>query len=558
MYHRSITGRLALVGLLFFSATGFIGQSYTRGTLDYASANCVGFPTNCEGGSGGGGASPSISRLQPGGTWAEDTTEGQYGPQALILHIEETTNGIRLELTDIFANKILHWVELEQNRPRVYQNKIQQIGVDFVTHETLNLTIPSGEKLKFNRTKGALREQSLMGPLEESSFTYVPKFARACTTNANVPVNRQDLIKALRPSRYTRMVHASESIRATSTQKLPIQFSDGWVYSGGWLSDSSQLILLDSYRDRVLIYSKSGLLLEARKLPHSLTSSRVWSSNDGSLSVASFLEISNLDPSRFDGMANIKFLRSAEQSPSAFVQWAWLEEGSLAFGDVTRGDTWSTGLFWLDPKRLDAPQQIIPFDQDSIQRLYYFTGIQYLASAGDKAYFLIPSDIPSIFEVRLDLDHKPTIEELRLPLLGTYSTELLDSALIGGDAKEVFRAMELSHIPSGIFAWDNRVYLLERWPNQKKGTTEWSLRSIDFTNRTVGGQMVLPTTAAHLVVIPGTEHWAFIEKGPVVELGTQSVNGMLMIPSDAIQELGSGTTVEPIRIIGGKSMAVGR
>ena len=75
---------------------------------------------------------------------------------------------------------------------------------------------------------------------------------------------------------------------------------------------------------------------------------------------------------------------------------------------------------------------------------------------------------------------------------------------------ECARRFEAASMAAGLYAEGDRLYLLTRRP--AGDATAWSLHRIDATRDTLEATIPLPTTAPHLVVVPGPREWAFVEQ----------------------------------------------
>ena len=93
-----------------------------------------------------------------------------------------------------------------------------------------------------------------------------------------------------------------------------------------------------------------------------------------------------------------------------------------------------------------------------------------------------------------------------------------------------------------LLAWEEDLYLLARRPGPER--TEWLLSRIDPRTEVVVGTVRLPSSSRHLVAVPGPKAWALIEKGPVTGFGDQRIEGLRMVPAEAVRAIGSRTLEE--------------
>lgn len=161
---------------------------------------------------------------------------------------------------------------------------------------------------------------------------------------------------------------------------------------------------------------------------------------------------------------------------------------------------------------------------------FYQLNFPYIAGINDTAYFVRFDTIsPEIAAYGKQSDGPVTLKpKISAPVhLARYYYPT--------DFEAVMKSVEDSAMPAGLYAWDNWLYLLSRRPGRDGETTVWTLRKINPRNGQDRFSWTLPTTANHLVVVPGKRQWAFVEKGPVRvlrEAGEQIVQenkGVLLI-----------------------------
>lgn len=93
----------------------------------------------------------------------------------------------------------------------------------------------------------------------------------------------------------------------------------------------------------------------------------------------------------------------------------------------------------------------------------------------------------------------------------------------------VMREIELAAMPTGLYHRGQWLYLLHREP-LAGGGTDWSLTRIDPATGEAAGTMRISSQANHLMVVPGPERWALIEKGPVRSFGYQELRRIVWLP----------------------------
>ena len=100
------------------------------------------------------------------------------------------------------------------------------------------------------------------------------------------------------------------------------------------------------------------------------------------------------------------------------------------------------------------------------------------------------------------------------------------------------KALERATVPVALYGRSSALYLLTRRPRTEGGTL-WQLHRIDPERDVLRYSVELPTTAAEVVLAPGPEWWAVLEKESVVRPGEQEIPSMLLIPSPWIEDAAS-------------------
>jgi hypothetical protein len=88
---------------------------------------------------------------------------------------------------------------------------------------------------------------------------------------------------------------------------------------------------------------------------------------------------------------------------------------------------------------------------------------------------------------------------------------------------------------STVILWESRLFLVEL---EQIGSTitsyQWVLKELDRHTGEVKGARILPAKSRHLMVIPGSDRWAIVEKGIVTSFNAQLIEGIWEIPSGLI------------------------
>lgn len=207
--------------------------------------------------------------------------------------------------------------------------------------------------------------------------------------------------------------------------------------------------------------------------------------------------------------------------------WAASADTILAFADVEERSHWKSAWVRLP---LDSPGEYEVLREApirSLERNLYSLGMSYMTVLDGTTYFL--AEASGQFQL-FQTARGPARSEVRA-LPGVLSLEPL-LLPFGANADAVvarYKALERSAAPAGLYSHNRKLYLLTRQP-AAEGTT-WRLHRM---SPKTGGQIsarILPTHAPHLVVIPGHQRWAIVEKGGVLAPGRQEVLSILLVPA---------------------------
>lgn len=191
------------------------------------------------------------------------------------------------------------------------------------------------------------------------------------------------------------------------------------------------------------------------------------------------------------------------------------------------------GFFRLN---LDAPSDatlIKDFPRDSPVHIWYRLGNQYLASLHGVDYGLWVDD-DKMHLVRYDEDAQSLVDVGGLPPELVVPPKLPEFQTTA-DYEEVMAAVEKKTMPTSLFSWDEHLYLVWR-SRDLQGNRDWWLSEIDPEQGKLVSTTRLPSSANHLLLIPGPKEWALIEKGPVVGFGHQATGKVKLIPVDNFRQ----------------------
>jgi hypothetical protein len=342
-------------------------------------------------------------------------------------------------------------------------------------------------------------------------------------------------VAALWPTAAAQQAGAEKCIRRELAQPPK------WTVSGAWKGDS-QLVFVDALADLLVTYDLDGRRLPATPAARAYQPSLIQAapggflleSRDGRMAWLDHdLELSGtpgVDLMAVDGLNGHKI--------RAVFAWALSGDEIVMFGDVENPQQVRGSAFLRVPlERPETFQILVDIDGNHPDRNYYRLGLSMLAATREGMYFLaMDRDQPEVGVVTRF--NKAPLRRLPLPVPGLPPSTSGKIPWRAGDLPtQHFAHIEMSSGPVGLYAssTEDAVYVLHRAPAARTQGTKWSLSRFDVSTGTVERTATLPTSANHLVVVPGARYWAFLEKGPVVGLGVQEITHLLLIPTGWIE-----------------------
>jgi hypothetical protein len=165
-----------------------------------------------------------------------------------------------------------------------------------------------------------------------------------------------------------------------------------------------------------------------------------------------------------------------------------------------------------DPNSLPCPASC---DPGTVLRAFNrLGGYDYIAALGKTAFILRMDDLRIYRQVGDDNKLEPlavNFAEVTQP--GVERPPSLPRLLTKQDYTDAMARLELSTMPTGLYAWGDSLFVTTRIYDGKG--THWTITKIDPNTKKILGTASIPTAANHLTIAPGPERWAFIEKGPV-------------------------------------------
>ena len=323
-----------------------------------------------------------------------------------------------------------------------------------------------------------------------------------------------------------------------------------WIYDGAWVAPD-ELVLVDALGDRLLAFDRGG-----------------WFRGEGLPWLRSALDEESYYPNRLATGGETLFVGLAgalvvEIEGRSVTKTHRLLEVGAAGRELTGVYGWTAGhedlvvLGALGEGGRRGPLRLFAMSRDGSAVVW--TGPPIPGSEGLKSWYSLGDARlarigRSVFLLTYDSQTGRTeivrgeVGKEGLVALGAWPEEIprhLPRPL-GYDTVEGFVEMNVlvasAPGPVALLAWEGDLYLLARRPGPER--TEWLLSRIDPRTEVVVGTVRLPSTSRHLVAVPGSKAWALLEKGPVTGFGDQRIEGLRLVPAEAVRAIGSRTPEE--------------
>jgi hypothetical protein len=310
-----------------------------------------------------------------------------------------------------------------------------------------------------------------------------------------------------------------------------------WISSATWLDNSSQLLIVDPFRNKLISYDSGG---DSQIMPAPTLSSsekflpaRIAKTEGGFL-----LEMADGNLVSLDGRLRVVRENSLMQKGvtgehvGSLYQWTVAGDKIVGFGTLTKtGQDFDLGFLRTPFQGAGKVEMLKPFENGD----FYLIGYSYLATLGDDVYFVLMDKHPAIYRVS---PRSPNVEKLKsFPDEYRVLPDFRSPPARGPkSAPARFVELETFSMPAGLYAQNGMLYLLTRKP-EGPTRTAWWLYKIDPSRDVILGGTKLPTSANHLLVVPTEESWFAIERGRVEEGQRQQIRSMVVIPSAAINSL---------------------
>lgn len=324
--------------------------------------------------------------------------------------------------------------------------------------------------------------------------------------------------------------------------RVQVNIPDAWITAGAWTKDG-QLLLLDSIRGELLRIEGSGHLTRADLSRDNLYARDMRETEGGLLLKLHDGRFVVLNPrGQLERVLDRVISPEGKEGVQGIFNWTPFAGSILAFGDIQMPDrTWKSG--WVNIPFDDSPafEMVRSTSVESPERKLYLLGNSYIAADNEAGYILsYNGPQPQLLKISRkggELNQK----ELPWP----PSAEALLQDKWPDDVVKRYGVLERHVVPAGLYVQDQSLYLLIRRPAPTPGDTEWELLRLDRNSGIELNRVHIPTKAKHLLVIPGKERWAFVEKGSVLSIGEQKVEGLLTIPTAWIKQDRSSEKITP-------------
>jgi tetratricopeptide (TPR) repeat protein len=374
-------------------------------------------------------------------------------------------------------------------------------------------------------------------------------------------VYREERTSAFRLARSTRIVEAesspavrglrqarpSETVphREKSSWEAELMPPPAWINDGAWLGSAS-FVVVDVLRNALLRYGIDGRLRSAtenfagngtqKRLPKRVRTSAagllvlelganhtlVWLDQDG-------------EPVRETELVN---RQGQEGKLAGVLDWTIVGEDTiLVVGNILHSDgTWVSALIRTSfaSKSFEVVKKWSAEDPSGV---YYRLGQPYLATLGEKAYFLEIGEMLTLYEVSATAKVSSLRRIASVPGgITRIAKQGLARFQTPTGAADLYSLIEGLDVPAGLYAEDGLLFLLRRPDSVNSGDHSWRLEEIEPRLGALRRTITLPVSAHHLTVIPGAAQWALIQRGIVERIGKQSISSAVFIPPPSSTE----------------------
>ena len=294
-----------------------------------------------------------------------------------------------------------------------------------------------------------------------------------------------------------------------------------WVTDAAWTDGGQILAIVDRNAGRILRFDERGSSLGQLRRPGpgatALNEPLGIEGTDDGMVVQDSLD-------RFLWIADGRVERSVDFSGRTAVLEFLAEPNGLVIFGTWMGSPPVQGFLRLRIEPPGLAEVLLPVSGTSPSRRAYALHRPVLARTGDGVYALTFDGRGSGI-VRLPgrarLDSFPEAFEEPPTLPEGAGPEML---------VPLYASVETSRMPIHLLGFGERLYLTTREP-RTSGGTRWQVHRIDPAADRLEASIELPTSAAHLRVVPGPKAWALLEYGRVAAMGSRPLERLVLLPA---------------------------
>lgn len=326
-------------------------------------------------------------------------------------------------------------------------------------------------------------------------------------------------------------------------QRVQIESPPEWVSDLLWVPEISKILITDTELGELRTYDPSGAMAD-RFAWGAETPGFVERFGTDYLALRGRADLTWLDD-RFANPRDFDFKTERRADDQWYFSSIWGKQLAVADGSLVgigglRNERTSEKSPWLgvfayplpwlgDRLTPEAPTRILSLNggrsdlragrvddrrpaMDAALRMLYRFDMPFIAAIGQRAFVVELGAEPRL----LAYDTK----KRQLESLGGLPRELASpteghAKHLSQDTVTLFGELERMTMPAGLYAVDGFLYLAHRSPSERVGETLWRMAKLDPRGDRVKslGVVTLPTTSAHIDIVPAGERWMIFEKG---------------------------------------------
>lgn len=313
-----------------------------------------------------------------------------------------------------------------------------------------------------------------------------------------------------------------------------------------WLETSSEVLVLDPLQSQIFSISPTGVVTSdtrgpafASQSPDAFLPARLEKLENGYLLTTTDSRVAVIDPAYRARISsgNIQVNYDGTKTKIGSLTDLSVSGGNLVAYGSLRNESSTEAASPFSIGFIHARVQVKPWLIKDAKLLpvqadqkYYLMGHRYIATIESGMYFVAMREgAAKLFAYFPKRDLLKPLEAL--PTLYAKVPAIRTTINGPADAISLYREVEGSRMPVGLYGQGRFLYLLTREPSPRTGETEWRLHQIDPSLDRLVGTVKLPTSASHLTIVPAGDRWYVLEKSKAQHLGRQDLESMIMIPT---------------------------